>query len=61
MVDAQIEIMKQANEMEKLNAKNVSFMDCFRGSNFKRTLIGVMAWLIQILNGEALASYATVL
>jgi SP family general alpha glucoside:H+ symporter-like MFS transporter len=59
MIDAQIEIMKQANEMEKLNAANSSFRDCFRGVNTKRTIIGLMCWLIQQTNGETLTSYAT--
>jgi SP family general alpha glucoside:H+ symporter-like MFS transporter len=60
MIDAQIEIMKQANEMEKINAANSSYRDCFRGVNTKRTIIGLMCWLIQQTNGETLTSYATV-
>lgn len=59
MIDAQIEILKQANTMEMLNAKNSSFRDCFRGVNTKRTIIGLMCWLIQQTNGETLTSYAT--
>lgn len=57
MVEAQIEIMKQANEMEKVNAQTSSFRDCFRGVNTKRTIIGLMAWLIQQCNGETLTGY----
>lgn len=60
MIDAQIEIMKQANEMEKVNAANSSYRDCFRGVNTKRTIIGLMCWLIQQTNGETLTSYATI-
>lgn len=60
MIDAQIEIMKQANEMEKINAANSSYRDCFRGVNTKRTVIGLMCWLIQQTNGETLTSYATI-
>jgi SP family general alpha glucoside:H+ symporter-like MFS transporter len=59
MIDAQIELLKQANEMEKINAANSSFRDCFRGVNTKRTIIGLMCWLIQQTNGETLTSYAT--
>ena len=59
MIDAQIELLKQANEMEKINAANSSFRDCFRGVNTKRTVIGLMCWLIQQTNGETLTSYAT--
>ena len=61
MVDAQLEILKQANEMEKLAAKASSYLDCFKVSNAKRTTIGIMVWLIQILNGSGLTGYATVL
>ncbi|ORX35580.1 maltose permease MAL61 [Kockovaella imperatae] len=61
MIDAQIEIMKHANEMEKVLAANVSYRDCFRGTNAKRTIVALMAWLIQVCNGEGLASYAVIL
>jgi SP family general alpha glucoside:H+ symporter-like MFS transporter len=60
MIDAQIEIMKQANEMERINAAQSSYRDCFRGVNTKRTIIGLMCWLIQQTNGETLTSYATI-
>ena len=61
MCDAQLEIMKEANEVEKLSAKNSSYADCFRGNNLRRTVIGVACWLIQIWAGGGVGSYATVL
>lgn len=61
MVDAQLELMKQANEIEKLYAANVTYADCFRGTNRKRTEIGVMVWLTQIFNGAPMTGYTTVL
>lgn len=52
-------LMKYTNEMEKIDAANSSYRDCFRGSNLRRTGIVCMAWTIQILNGQSLCSYAT--
>ncbi|KAH6686670.1 general substrate transporter [Plectosphaerella plurivora] len=53
-----IALMKHTNEMEKLEAENASYMDCFRGTNMRRTGIVCMAWTIQILNGQSITNYA---
>ncbi|TLS29327.1 hypothetical protein PpBr36_02158 [Pyricularia pennisetigena] len=52
-------LMKHTNEMEKLEAENANYMDCFRGTNLRRTGISCMAWVIQILNGQSIAAFAT--
>jgi MFS transporter, SP family, general alpha glucoside:H+ symporter len=52
-------LMKHTNEMEKIDAANSSYMDCFRGTNLRRTGIVCMAWIIQILNGQSICSFAT--
>jgi hypothetical protein len=51
-------LMKHTNEMEKMEAKNASYADCFRGENKRRTMIVSMAWLIQIFNGQSITNYA---
>ncbi|KAH6638481.1 general substrate transporter [Boeremia exigua] len=51
-------LMKHTNEMEKLEAKNASYADCFRGANKRRTMIVSMAWIIQIFNGQSITNYA---
>lgn len=61
MVEAQLELMKQANEIERLYAAKVTYLDCFRGTNLKRTEIGVMCWLTQIFNGAPMTGYTTLL
>ncbi|CAH0042285.1 unnamed protein product [Clonostachys rhizophaga] len=53
-------LMKHTNEMEKINAENSSYADCFRGTNLRRTGIVCMAWIIQILNGQSIAAYAAI-
>ncbi|KAH6653148.1 general substrate transporter [Truncatella angustata] len=53
-------LMKHTNEMEKVEAAHASFRDCFRGTNLRRTGIVCMVWLIQILNGQSVTSYAAI-
>lgn len=53
-------LMKHTNEMEKIEAMGATYRDCFRGTNLRRTAIVCMAWIIQILNGQAICSYATI-
>lgn len=55
-----IALMQHTNEMERLEAADSSYKDCFRGSNIHRTGIVCMAWLIQILNGQSITSYAAI-
>lgn len=54
-------LMKHTNEMEKLESESASYMDCFRGTNLRRTGIVCMAWVIQILNGQSITSYAAIM
>ncbi|KAF6804339.1 maltose permease MAL61 [Colletotrichum sojae] len=53
-------LMKHTNEMEKIEAANSSYRDCFHGTNLRRTAIVCMAFIIQILNGQSICSYAAV-
>ncbi|KLO85211.1 Uncharacterized protein Y057_10765 [Fusarium fujikuroi] len=54
-------LMKHTNEMEKVEAEAASFKDCFRGTNLRRTGIVCMAWVIQILNGQSITSFAAIM
>lgn len=51
-------LMKHTDDMEKMEAKNASYADCFRGENKRRTMIVCMAWVIQIFNGQSITNYA---
>lgn len=55
-----IALMKHTNEMERIEAENSSYRDCFRGTNTRRTLIVMMAWWVQIFNGQGITAYATI-
>lgn len=53
-------LMRHTNEMEKIEAAGATYRDCFRGTNLRRTGIVCMAWIIQILNGQAICAYAAI-
>ncbi|KAK0386977.1 hypothetical protein NLU13_5291 [Sarocladium strictum] len=55
-----VALMKHTNEMERVEAEDSSYADCFRGTNFRRTLIVMMAWWVQIFNGQGITAYATI-
>ncbi|KXJ87019.1 alpha-glucosides permease MPH2/3 [Microdochium bolleyi] len=54
-------LMKHTNEMEKIEAANSSYRDCFHGTNARRTMVTCFAWIIQMLNGQSITSYAVIM
>lgn len=56
----QIAMMKTTNEREKLNAKKANYIDCFRGSNWRRTELACCVFAIQVWCGQPICSWATV-
>ncbi|KAH6988091.1 alpha-glucosides permease MPH2/3 [Ilyonectria sp. MPI-CAGE-AT-0026] len=54
-------LMKHTNEMEKIESADASYKDCFRGTNKRRTGIVMMAWIIQMLNGQSITQYAAIM
>jgi SP family general alpha glucoside:H+ symporter-like MFS transporter len=61
MIKQQIALMSHTNEQEKIEAKNGSYAECFKGSNRRRTEIVGMAWTTQLFNGSHMSSYAILL
>ena len=57
-VDETVAMMMHTNEVEKSFKKGTSYMDCFRGSNLRRTEITVLVWVTQALCGGPLIGYA---
>ena len=57
--DETIAMMHHTNEVEKyLSGGGVTFFDCFKGSDLRRTEIASMVWMTQALCGSALTGYA---
>lgn len=53
-IDATVAMMVHTNKLEIEERAGVSYWDCFRGSNIRRTEIACMGFLSQITNGGAL-------
>lgn len=58
-VDETVAMMVQTNEVEKSIDKGTSYLDCFKGSNLRRTEITVLVWVTQALCGGPLIGYAS--
>ncbi|GAA5871436.1 hypothetical protein JCM16303_000755 [Sporobolomyces ruberrimus] len=52
--------IQHTNEMEKAMSAGTSYLDCFRGTNLRRTEIAAVAWMIQTACGSGLIGQSTV-
>ena len=55
--DETIAMIEHTNELEKSLSQGVSFRDCFKGIDIRRTEIVVGIWLVQTLGGQNLMGY----
>lgn len=55
--DETIAMIEHTNEMERLQKEGVTYMDCFRGIDLRRTEIVVGIWTVQTLGGQNLMGY----
>ncbi|KAK8127708.1 general substrate transporter [Apiospora sp. TS-2023a] len=56
-VDETIAMIEHTNAMEKDLRAGITFRDCFRGVNLRRTEIVVGIWLVQTLGGQNIMGY----
>ncbi|KAK6438652.1 hypothetical protein LTR95_005146 [Oleoguttula sp. CCFEE 5521] len=54
-----IAMMLYTDELEKASTAGVKYIDCFKGTNLRRTEIVCMVWAIQTLCGSAFIGYST--
>jgi len=57
-VDATLAYIHYTNELEKAETADARFIDCFRGTNLRRTEINCVVWAAQILCGNAILGYS---
>lgn len=58
-VDEAISMLRHTNEVEMyLNTESMSYFDCFKGTNLRRTEIASMVWATQALCGLSLTGWA---
>lgn len=51
--------MRHTNELEKAVSAGTSYLDCFKGTDLRRTEIAAMTWFTQAFCGAALIGYST--
>lgn len=56
-VDETLAMIEHTNELEKKRREGVTYRDCFRGIDLRRTEIVVGIWLVQTLGGQNLMGY----
>lgn len=54
-----VALMIETNDLEKSMTEGVGYLDCFRGTNLRRTEISCAAWSTQVWCGFVINSYAT--
>ncbi|KAJ6037374.1 hypothetical protein N7540_001653 [Penicillium herquei] len=57
-VDMTLAYIMYTTELEKADTENATFLDCFRGTNLRRTEINCVVWAAQLLCGNTLLGYA---
>lgn len=58
-VDGILSMMSQTNGIEEyLHGQTTSFLDCFRGTNLRRTEIACMVYVQQAMSGSTLTGFA---
>ncbi|CCE83101.1 Piso0_002880 [Millerozyma farinosa CBS 7064] len=58
-IEATISMIKETNEYEKKIQEGTTYMDCFRGSSWRRTEISCMCGALSPMCGFALTGYGT--
>ncbi|OQV07723.1 hypothetical protein CLAIMM_12118 [Cladophialophora immunda] len=59
-VDATLAYIKYTTELERAETQDASFLECFKGTNLRRTEINCVVWAAQILCGNAILGYSVV-
>lgn len=57
--DETIAMMVHTTALEQKITKGASYLDCFRGTDLRRTEIVCMVWAIQNLSGNSFSNYST--
>ncbi|KAJ9486908.1 hypothetical protein VN97_g6425 [Penicillium thymicola] len=57
--DETVSMMVHTTALEEKITKGASYLDCFRGTDLRRTEIVCMVWAIQNLSGNSFSNYST--
>lgn len=59
-VEATLAYIRHTTAIEKAETQNASFIECFQGTNLRRTEINCVVWAAQILCGNAILGFSVV-
>ncbi|KAL2111627.1 hypothetical protein VUR80DRAFT_9700 [Thermomyces stellatus] len=59
-VEATLAYIRHTTALEKAESEGSSFLECFKGTNLRRTEINCVVWAAQILCGNAILGYSVV-
>ncbi|KAK9455952.1 general substrate transporter [Dipodascopsis uninucleata] len=57
--DKSVAMMIHTTELERATSEGTSYLDCFKGTDLRRTEIVCVIWAIQVLCGQTLMNYST--
>lgn len=57
--DETIAMYKHTDEMEKAECSGTSYLDCFKGTDLRRTEIACMTWFVQSFCGSSFMGFST--
>jgi SP family general alpha glucoside:H+ symporter-like MFS transporter len=57
--DETIAMMQQTNEFEKASSEGTNYIDCFKGTDLRRTEICAMTWFVQAFCGSSFMGFST--
>ncbi|KAI3554041.1 MFS transporter, SP family, general alpha glucoside:H+ symporter [Colletotrichum abscissum] len=57
-VEITLAYIRYTTELEHAETENANFIDCFKGTNLRRTEINIVVWCAQILCGNAIQGFA---
>ena len=60
-LDGYLAFMKHTNDMEKAESAEGSYLECFKGTNLRRTEIMFGVWLVQNWGGQGVTSLTVLL
>ena len=60
-IDATLALIVHTTQLERAETVGASFLECFKGTNLRRTEINMAVWAIQILCGNAILGFAVTL
>lgn len=60
-IEATLALIVHTTQLERAEVAGASYLECFKGTNRRRTEINMATWAIQILSGNAILGFAVTL